>query len=489
MVSYLYNIFLLIVTIHASQYPLPVSKCPREDSLRKCLNQYQIKGPVIFRDNFMAYNKDIKFEYNKLFIYFPVAFVHPIDEFDVQNAVKCAAKLNIPIVARSGGHSSEGYGMGDKDCYLVVHLVNLNKFSIDRNSQTAVIGMGNTLKSLYYKVHQYGFAFPAGTCPNIGVGGHITGGGMGLLNRKFGLSTDNILDAQIVLANGTIVYNAKKYPELFWAIQGAGNAGYGIVIALTLRIYPIQKIVTSLTFEYDFDQIPLIFSVMNQLGNSFHQNLTLYIVVYSDPLSASVTGLYLGSASELQPHMQEFIKLSIPKSVSYVENDLYNIQIEGSEILISDFIKSKSFYIDSRGLSYEGSKYFMRFMKSFKCKLHSEILLIGGGRVNEMRRNESAFVHRGFLYHIAMFAHLPGAHSKHSELCFQELKNFSQHFQKNYASYENYQILIDRQLDNWQCRYYGKNFEKLVEIKRKYDPYNLFHWNQSIPTNTNISCN
>ncbi|RIB00719.1 hypothetical protein C2G38_2301065, partial [Gigaspora rosea] len=184
--------------------------------------------------------KDLNKQYNKRVIHFPVAFVHPIDVLDVQNTIKCAIILKYPIVARSGGHSFEGYGLGDKDCYLVVDLVNLNKITIDITSQTAVIGTGNLIDTFYYEVNQLGFAFPSGDCTGIGVGGIIMGGGIGCLNRKFGLSSDNILDAKIVLANGTVVYNVKNYPELFWAIRGAGNAGYGIVTDLTLRIYPIQ---------------------------------------------------------------------------------------------------------------------------------------------------------------------------------------------------------------------------------------------------------
>ncbi|CAG8791494.1 24263_t:CDS:1, partial [Gigaspora rosea] len=140
-----------------------------------------------------------------------------------------------------------------------------------------------------------------------------------------------------------------------------------------------------------------------------------------------------------------------------------------------------------RGIPYEGLKYLMQFIKSFKCVMHSETLLIAGGKINEIRRNETAFVHRGFKYHIAMFAHFPDAHSEETKECIQEMETFSQHVLQNYASYECYQNLIDRQLDNWQCRYYAENFERLVEIKRKYDPYNLFRWNQSIPTTTNIS--
>ncbi|CAG8592739.1 14475_t:CDS:2 [Cetraspora pellucida] len=455
-------------------------KCPREDSLRKCLDQY-IKGTLNYRDDFFDYSADLEVEYNQQIIHFPVAFVHPIDVLDVQNAIKCGTELDYPIVARSGGHSYEGYGIGDKDCYLVVDLVNFNKTTIDITSQTAIIETGNKLNSLYYSVNQYGFASPGGVCPFIGVGGLITGGGVGFLNRKFGFSSDNILDAQIVLANGTIVNNANKYPELLWAIRGAGNAGYGIITTLTLKIYPIPKVVTSLTFRYDWDQIPLIISVMNQFGNNFHQNLTLLISIFK--FKTYIDGIYLGSADELQPHVQEFIKLTKPKSVSYSENDLYNLLTRNSgSFNETGSFKVKSFFINSNGLSGEGVQHLMKFIESFECGFRIEIILLGGGRVNEIMRNETAFVHRGFMNHMEIKAVEP------SEMCLQNLKFFAHHFQQKYTNYESYQNLIDRQLDNWQCRYYRENFEKLVEIKRKYDPYNVFHWNQSIPINTEISC-
>ncbi|CAG8768845.1 5768_t:CDS:2, partial [Gigaspora margarita] len=446
MISYLHIIYFFIVIIHVFSYHLPVSKCPEEDSLRKCLDQYYVKGPVHFRDNFVAYNKDLNKQFNKrVIIHFPVAFVHPIDVLDVQNTIKCAIKLTYPIVARSGGHSFEGYGLGDKDCYLIVDLVNLNKITIDITAQTAVVGTGNLIDKFYYEVNQLGFAFPAGSCPYVGVGGLIMGGGLGFLNRKFGLSSDNILDAQIVLANGTVVYNVKNYPELLWAIRGAGNAGYGIVTDLTLRIYPIQKVISSFYFEYDFDQIPLVFLLMNQLGSNLHQNLTTIIIINSN--STTIHGVYLGSTSKLQYHMKEFIKLSTPKNITYIENNWYNTIIgDQKESEDKASVKLKSFFIDSKGLSNEGVKSLMKLSRNFRCEIISATTLIGGGQINEIRRHETAFVHRGFLFEMTIIATL----NSENNICLQELEKFSQEFQRNYTSYEGYQNVIDRQLDNWQ---------------------------------------
>ncbi|CAG8577630.1 3262_t:CDS:2, partial [Dentiscutata heterogama] len=465
--------------VHASLY-IPNYKCPGEDSLQNCLDIY-IKGHTNYRKDF-AYKNDLLFEFNAREIHYPVAFVHPIDVFDVQIAVNCGAKLNFTVIARSGGHSDESYSIGDKDCALIIDLRYMSKIMIDVTTQTAKIETGNTLNTLYYSLNEHVFAFPSGECPTIGVGGIILGGGVGTTMRKFGMSSDNILDAQIVLANGTIVNHAKKYSDLFWALRGAGNAGYGIVTALTLKIYPIQKIVTSMVFTYDFDQIQLVYSVMNKLGNNFHQNLSLEFKHVND--THKIYGYYLGSLNEAKPHVQKFIELTKPKNVSYVEGDWYN-RFFLTNLPDRVVTKSKSFYIDSPGLSYEGVEYVMKFMKNFKCSISMVTLLTGGGKENEIGRKETAFVHRDSMYWMIMEATLD---KDNYEICLKDFKIFSRIFRKNYASFESYQTHIDRELDNWQCRYYAENFGKLVKMKQKYDPNNLFNLNQNIPTNTEISC-
>ncbi|CAG8730307.1 10825_t:CDS:2, partial [Racocetra persica] len=115
------------------------------------------------------------------------------------SAIKCGAMLNFTIIARSGGHSLEGYSIGDRD-YVA--------------TQTAIIETGNTLDTLFRSLNEHVFAFPSGECSTLGAG-IILGGSYRYLMRKFGISSDNILDAQIVLANGTIVNHAKEYPDLF----------------------------------------------------------------------------------------------------------------------------------------------------------------------------------------------------------------------------------------------------------------------------------
>ncbi|CAG8767545.1 5540_t:CDS:2, partial [Racocetra persica] len=333
-----------------------------EDTLQKCLNHYN-KGPIYYRQDF-AYKDDIFVQFNAQVVHFSVAFVYPVNALDVQSTIKCSAKLNFTVIAKSGGHSLEGYSIGDRDCILIVDLRYMNKLIIDVATQTAIVKTGNVLDTLFHSLNEHVFAFPTGECTTTGVGSIILGG----------------------ITNRTIVNHAKEYPDLFWALRGAENAGYSIVTTLTLKIYPILKIVTSINVTYDFDQTQLVYSVMNKLDNSFHPNLTLMFDHQN------------GSLNEIKPHIQKFMKLTKPKKESYVEWDWYHANIVDTAWKMFNHYKTTVFFIDSPGLSYEDIEYLMEFMRNFKYVFFVRTMLIGGRKVNEIERNEMAFVHRNSIY-------------------------------------------------------------------------------------------
>ncbi|KAF0425632.1 FAD-binding domain-containing protein [Gigaspora margarita] len=479
MISYIYIAFFFIATIYAFQDDV----CHGEESLRDCLKDSKFEGTTHFRSD-IVYDVDLGREYNLRVIRYPVAFVHPINKIDVSKAIICGANHIFPVIARSGGHSFESYSIGDKNCTLVVDLINFNKISINKADKTAWAG----------------FAFPSGSCPSVGAGGVILGGGEGLLIRKFGMSSDNLVDAQIVLADGTIVENANatKYADLFWALKGAGNAGYGIVTSLTLQIHEIPKTVTLMNFTYNFnpESIKLIYQTINELGRGFDKDLTIIIGFLHPGNVAFVRGIYLGPQNKLEEILGDFIEKSKPKEDKewrYSEGDWFSSIYKNSRYpmnteegakhprTVSRSLKIKSFYVDNPGLSNKGVESLFDFMEAIKkeegCGFYIETTLYGGGEVNEIPRNKTAFVHRGFMYDILTDVSLP---LTGGEKCLNLLENFALEFRK-YTSFESFQNIIDKELDFWQHRYYRENIEKLVEIKLKYDPHEVFRWSQSIP--------
>ncbi|PWN23246.1 hypothetical protein BCV69DRAFT_280853 [Microstroma glucosiphilum] len=176
---------------------------------------------------------------NLRFHYHPDAIVYPRSAHDVARAIHCARENgNVPVTARSGGHSFIGLGTGGEDGHLVVDLKYFNHVDVARNGKTANIGpaarLGDVILGLWGNRGELKKAIPHGTCPVVGVGGHALCGGFGPTSRKWGLTTDAFVEATVVLANSTIITVHRKDKEntpkgqLLKALRGTG-AQFGIV--------------------------------------------------------------------------------------------------------------------------------------------------------------------------------------------------------------------------------------------------------------------
>ncbi|PWN88351.1 FAD-binding domain-containing protein [Acaromyces ingoldii] len=178
---------------------------------------------------------------NLAFHFHPYAIVYPRSTQEVSAAVICAAKNgNVAVAARSGGHSFGGFGSGGQDGSLIVDLVRLGDIHSDSAKGVANVGpgarLGDVVKGLWHSGKR---GMPHGTCPPVGVGGHALCGGFGPTSRLWGMTTDNILEAEVVLSNGTVVVaNKDNHEELFWGLRGAGSF-FGIVTRFTFKTYDV----------------------------------------------------------------------------------------------------------------------------------------------------------------------------------------------------------------------------------------------------------
>lgn len=189
--------------------------------------------------------------YNGMIHKKPSLIAYCTDVADVIASVNFGKKNNLLTAVRGGGHN--GGGLGTCDDGLVIDLSGLKYTRVDLNSLTVRAGGGCTWGEVDHATHQFGYATPSGIISTTGVGGLTLGGGIGHLTRKCGLTIDNLLEADVVLADGSFVTaNSKENPDLFWAIRGGGG-NFGIVTSFLFKLHPVKTIIGGPTF-WDLDK-------------------------------------------------------------------------------------------------------------------------------------------------------------------------------------------------------------------------------------------
>jgi len=216
------------------------------DKIIKALTE-RVRGRVITAVD--ADYDDARAVYNALHDRRPAAVVRCVDAADVMAVVTAAREGGIDLAVRGGGHSVPGFGTVDDG--LVIDLSRMNNVRVDPIRKVACVGGGATLGDLDHATYPFGLAVPAGVVSTTGIGGLTLGGGMGYLTRSCGLSIDNLLSADVVLADGRYV-TASDYQneDLFWALRGGGG-NFGVVTNFEFQLHPAGDIVGGPLF-YDF---------------------------------------------------------------------------------------------------------------------------------------------------------------------------------------------------------------------------------------------
>jgi FAD/FMN-containing dehydrogenase len=224
------------------------------------------------------------------------------DTDDVVTAVRFAREAKLPVAVRGGGHHASGFSLVDGG--VVIDVGGLKQVDFDPATATAVVGAGCGWRDLdrvtYVDVAvdgerglPHGYAGPGGDCPTVSNAGYSMGGGYGLLSRRFGLGCDHILEAELVDAEGRVLRVAEDgHPDLFWALRGAGGAGFGVVTKLEYRLDAVPKSVVGGVMGWPIEQAQDVMRAYRLLpGAGFRRRRARH---HCGPVPAVAVGLFDG---------------------------------------------------------------------------------------------------------------------------------------------------------------------------------------------------
>jgi FAD/FMN-containing dehydrogenase len=417
----------------------------------------------------------------------PALIARPVDAADVRDAVRWGVAHGVPLRARSGGHSYAGYSTLSGG--MVLDLRNMRQISVDTRNRKATIGAGSQLIDVYAVLAAHGVTIPAGSCPSVGVAGHALGGGMGLAARQFGLTADNLLSAEIVTADGRVrTASSHRNPDLYWALRGGGGGNFGVVTSFTFRVHPVPATVATFSVKWPWARAEDALTAWQSWAPHSRPELTtiFHLDASRGKTSVRVTGQYFGPASDLARLLAPLTAVGGAQLSSgdhrYLQAQLISAgcstlapcHTEGTRpggILHRDSFQAKSDYVAKPLPSVARRALIQAVEARAHMPGHGSILFdCYGGAINRLAPGATAFVHRTVLFCIQYLSY-PGGAAWLSSVA-QKLVPYV-----NGGAYFNY---TDPDLKNWQAAYYGSNYPRLLEIRRRIDPHHYFNFPQAI---------
>ncbi|KAJ4713918.1 Reticuline oxidase [Melia azedarach] len=536
MVNPLKNPFLFIFFLSSVIVP---SHCAPTDRIISCLADYNIKNftsfPYIENDSSATYYyKLLNFSIQNLrftdsSVPKPVAIILPVNVEELKSSVFCCRKESVEIRVRCGGHSYEGTSSfaSDGASFVIIDMINVNQVLVDLESETAWVEGGATLGETYYAIAESStiHGFSAGSCPTVGVGGHIGGGGFGLLSRKYGLAADNVVDALLIDANGRLLDRKAMGEDVFWAIRGGGGGVWGIVYAWKIQLLKVPRIVTGFIVSRPGRKHDVAKLVNKWQHAAPHLTDDFYLSCFVGAglpetktigLSATFKGFYLGPKHEAISILnQVFVELGVSEKecneMTWIESILFFSGLSnGSSIsdLRNRYLQDKNYF---KGKSdYVRNPIPITGIRTALEILDKEpkgyvILDPYGGMMHEISSESIAFPHRrGNLFTIQYVVAWSDQDNDKSKEYIEWIREFYKAMTpfvswSPRAAYVNYMDidLGEMELVNtsipsesgdavevarvWGEKYFLKNYDRLVQAKTLIDPSNIFSNQQGIP--------
>jgi FAD/FMN-containing dehydrogenase len=412
----------------------------------------------------------------------PAAIVRAADASDVARVVSLARETGLELAVRSGGHSPAGHSVSDGG--IVLDLRDLRALDIDVQQRTAWVEAGLTAGEYTTAAGAHGLATGFGDTGSVGIGGITLGGGVGYLVRKHGLTIDDLLAAELVTADGEVLRtDAESYPDLFWAIRGGGG-NFGVATRFQFRLHEVGMVVGGMLLlpatpeviagfiaaaEAAPEELSTIANVMPAPPLPFvpaeqhGQLVVLAIMVYAGAVEAGERAVAPFRA--LATPIADLLRPMPYPEIYPPEDENYRPTAVGHTMFVDV-------------IDHQVAETILEHLRASDAAIRVAQLRVLGGAMARVPVEATAFAHR----HSRIMANLASFYDGPEDRAVRQawVNDFAAALQQGDTG-----AYVGFMLDEGQTRvrqaYPGSTWDRLVAIKRRYDPTNLFRLNQNIP--------
>jgi FAD/FMN-containing dehydrogenase len=448
----------------------------------------QIQGKVVLAgdDNYHLARQGFVVNYQA----FPQIVVYCAVASDVAAALEFARCWKLSPVCRSGGHNAAGYSVNND---IIIDVSQMSYVVVDPERKRATVGAGTTFGRLNATLDAFRLHVPGGDCPDVAVAGYMQGGGYGFTSQLYGMNCDCVIEALVMLADGSIVVASEQVnPDLFWALRGGTGNNFGVLLQVTYRLFdpgPLWGFGINWRVGRRGEEAAQVAAALETLQNNFtgadvpkglgHQSSLNFI---GDDPYLYVRGIYEGAPKVGRKVIAPLLKIAganfdIDKVGSYAELSTYlGSHPDVPQIAPHTRTQADSRYTERPLCRAEWAQIVELFVRS-----PNQANFIGlegyGGAIRAVKPTAMAFRHRLALFHVFSWIFWQNEAEEAASLAFlEEFRRVLTPLSNGHA-YQNYP---NRKNPDYRCMYWGENFPRLLAIKEKYDPHTLFCFGQTV---------
>jgi FAD/FMN-containing dehydrogenase len=447
--------------------------------------QADVRGKVL--DPSMSGYDEARTVWNAMIDRRPAVIVRCAGASDVMQAVRFAAANQLLVAVRGGGHNIAGNAVCDGG--LVIDLSQMKSVRVDPVAQRAWVEPGATLADLDRETQAFGLAVPTGINSTTGIAGLTLGGGFGWITRKFGLTIDNLLSADVITADGVLRRaSAAENPDLFWALRGGGG-NFGVVTAFEFQLHKLGPQVLAGLVVHPFDDAQALLKQYRQIVASVPDELTCWVVMRKAPPLPFLPTEW---------HGREVLVLAMCYAGDLAQGEKATAELRRLGKPIADVVAPAPFAAWQQAFdpllapgarNYWKSHDFIDLSDGAIATLLEAVgqlpgpeceVFIGhvGGAAGRVAVDATAFPQRAT--HFVMNVHARWQEASMDEACIDWARKLFDAAAPHAAGTAYINFMPADEANRVEAAY-GPNYRRLAETKRRYDPSNLFRMNQNVP--------